>query len=145
MAMLSFGTYLFYESVTNDFLPNWKAAYWVATIATLAISLVWTLRLCGRYGLTAGDMLGGVALSCLSVICLTILAWVSHNAQGAAGNGEVLVAVLAATFGIAALGLNVIKTNVVFGVFLTAVQLAFSLVLLVLLVLFWSIMARKDH
>ncbi|TGQ89963.1 hypothetical protein EN851_20210 [Mesorhizobium sp. M8A.F.Ca.ET.208.01.1.1] len=145
MATLSLGVYLLYESATNDFVPMWKAAYWVATIVSLTVSLAWTISLCGRYGLSLGHMFGGVVLSSLAVICLVLLVWINHHAQGAPGNGEVLVAVLAAIFGIAALGMSVIKTNVVFGLFLTAVQLAFSLVLLLLLVLFGAMMSRNDR
>lgn len=145
MATLSLGVYLLYESVTNDFVPMWKAAYWFATIVSLTVSLAWTISLCGRYGLSLGHMFGGVVLSSLAVICLILLVWINNHAQGAPGNGEVLVAVLAAIFGITALGMNVIKTNVVFGLFLTAVQLAFSLALLLLLVLFGAMMSRNDR
>ncbi|TPL48680.1 hypothetical protein FJ942_26340 [Mesorhizobium sp. B2-4-2] len=143
MGTLSLGGYLLIVSITNDFPPDWKAAYWVATIIAFIISLTWTVSLCGRYGLSAGHMLGGVMLSSLSVISLVLLVWINHNAQGTVGNGEVLIAVLAATFGIAALGINVVKTNLVFGVFLTAVQLVFSLILLLLVAYFWSDRAGK--
>ncbi|ESX54722.1 hypothetical protein X760_27790 [Mesorhizobium sp. LSHC422A00] len=111
MGALSLGVYLLTVSITNDFPPDWKAAYWVATIATFAINLTWAVSLCGKYGLSAGHMLGGVVLSSLSVVSLLLLAWINHNAQGVVGNGEVLVAVLAATFGMAALGINVFRTN----------------------------------
>ncbi|MGX8011383.1 hypothetical protein ACVDG8_021670 [Mesorhizobium sp. ORM8.1] len=143
MLTLSAGIYFFYVSVTNDFTANWKVAYWGSTIATILVSLIWTISLCGRYGLTGGHMMGGVLLSSLSVICLILLAWIDHSAHGSVGNGEVLVGVLAATFGAAALGMNVIKTNLIFGVFLTLVQLMFSLVLLLLVAYFWSDRAGK--
>ncbi|MCA0278910.1 MAG: hypothetical protein LCH86_23190 [Proteobacteria bacterium] len=142
MAALSIGVYLLYESVTNDFQPIWKAAYWVATIVALIVSLIWTVHLCGRYSLSTGHMFGGVMLSSLSVMCLIFLFWTTPNAQSISGNGEVLVAVLGVIFGIAALGMNVVKTNLVFGIYLTAVQLVFSVILLLLLFLIWSSMAR---
>lgn len=145
MATLAIGVYLLYVSMTNEFPPIWKAGYWVCAIFTLSITMIWTVRICGRYRVGIGHMLGGVLLSSLTVIFLALVLCLAQQAQGSPGNGAVLVIVLAPIFGIAALVLNVMKTNLVFGTFLTAVQLTFSLVLLVGLILFFGMKSRREY
>ncbi|TPI59858.1 hypothetical protein FJ420_21325 [Mesorhizobium sp. B3-1-3] len=145
MATLAIGAYLLYVSITNDFPPIWKAGYWVCAIFTLLITMAWTVSICGRYGVGIGHMIGGVLLSSLAVIFLALTLWLAQQAQGAPGSGGVLVIILAAIFGIAALAVNVMKTNLVFGTFLTAVQLTFSLVLLVGLILFLGMRSSRKY
>ncbi|MDH2091490.1 hypothetical protein N5K21_22420 [Rhizobium pusense] len=145
MLVLALGVYLSYESATNNFEPTWKAIYWIAAITTLIISLIWTVSLCDRYDLSVGHMLGGVLLSSGVVVCLFVLHMMTKDTQVTMTNGVMLVIVIAGFFGIGALLMNILKTNLVFGVFLTAIQLTLSIVLLVILFFVWGHATSKKN
>lgn len=138
LATIAAGIYFLYYSITNTYEPTWKVIYWTSTTLLLVVSVGLFMAICNRYGLGASQIIAGLFLSTLAVVSAIALLWTTKGLTNQLDNGTVLLAVLAVGFSAWALVLNMVKSNLVFGILLTAIELTLSLALLVIVLYFWS-------